>query len=1392
MTDVDVQSVPLSRSQQNIYHGVLQDGEPALYLIGRSYRFHRMQLGPFLAALEAAILETPVQLCVLVASREEFGYPELVPRLQVSDIVRIMPPDEDRNVGGVDGIEDTWVSGILAKPLVRYTILTDDSGQVHGLDVHCHHILLDGGATGIVEAALGRHLASGGTEKHCVSVGLAKLSEAHRKEASRVAEALDRLSSVVQRELADESYRSGHGQWPDTATGSAAKGVLQESIQISGRTYDAILTLAEREQIPVNVLIAAAATAVDSSLRQSTQGLLIHAVDNRFGDVALDVATCLVNSVAQPVRFSAFGSVEEVVRAIDRGYVKAARRRWLREEHYRRMYLAINRTTRVACLTLNFLADPCARELRPYLTEPPVTTDIGPIESMTVAGVLNEQQHTLTLAIWNRSDQREWDRYRGFAGRIARALEAMPSMWQSPIAATVGEWFGLDRNGALRTGDQPVEAESASIPAWFADPAANLEHYREARAHVEPWVLWLIQNGVAPGDLVVLTDDGTDKTVDLLIACHLAGCGYSVCDTDDQLDERAHAIADSATHIVDVAGTRLIANMDTRLRETVDRRLEEALRDPYLAAKTAYVMPTSGSTGTPKLVRVTHGSLAVFCRAVRAAYGWRVTDTILQCAPLTSDISVEEIFGAASSGARLARSGAMRAGDLQALAHHVVALQATVADLPTAVWHLLCDDPRSMEIVCRSRLRQIVIGGEAVRPGSVDTWVESGAAQGISLISTYGPTETTVVVTWLSLIDRGTAARRAARSRLGRPLVPNTVFVAFGEVIIVGAMVAEGYLGADSPNFGTVTIAGSRRRAFATADRITVDSAGFPVLAGRKDAIVKISGKRVDTAAIARLIVEDPRVADAAVELSNGGLGVWYETLQTRQGLDDAAAAARIRRILNDSRVSSFVVVGMPRIPRKPNGKVDSERLRAAKELDLAGVSSSGIDKRAAGLAAVWSRCLGRAIQPESSLLDEGIGSLDLISVLPETRRYLGRPISILELIAADTAGSLVDEKPTGESWMDVDTANAIERDAAALVEKRPHSIDTKTSAVRKGDSILVLGASGVLGTGFAQAILDIKQSAKPCPDVVFAVRSSLPERGPWTALHTLDGVRLATLTPESGPSELADLIRDAGAGTVVNCVGDTRVTVPYHELRPANVDVVSAVVQACAEYGAGLVHLSTYVVDADVTAARVTDPREAPYPYAASKALAELAVAGSPDHVDFTIVRLPRILGSECQMPGSGDILVAIADACVALGAHPAVTLTEHVTTGRAAAESLLHHIPGVRGATRLGRGITVVRGEGLAYKEFLSRFGAEELGVTEWKQRLDESDWARRNPRRWSVIDSWITLGARLGSQSYAEYLDAFATIDLATDGVTELATTPRSLYDLVAHGLSGGQAP
>ena len=1347
-------TIPLSISQQNIYRGVLQDVDPSLYLIGRRYRLSPIPLPRFRLALAAAVQRNPVQLCVL--EQAEAQYPHLVPRLRADDLMRM-------SHDGTEPLVREWNSGILSRPLVRYTMEVNSSGDVVGLDMYAHHLLLDGGATGLIEADLGRNLSDSSSESPDMAAGLERLAEAHRREAEHVDAAQQRLTESVQREVAGEASTGGYPQSPPTS-GSAHRGVMHESIQITGPDYEAITTLAARAQVPLHVLVTAASVAVDAGRRSSTDALVVHAIDNRFGDPALDVATCIVNSVAHSVRFPAFASVRDLVANVDRGYVKAVRRRWFREELYRRIHLTINRTPQTDALALNFLPDPCAPELRPFLDGMPTTTDIGPVEGLTVAAIQDDPNRTLTLSIWDADHRRDRPQTTGVAALTARVLLKMPAQWNQPVAMLVGQWFDVHSDGTCHATDIAPSPTGPTASAWFLDPNTDIEAWRQRRRYVDPWIDWLASSGVEPGEVLVFTDDQTDKTIDLLVACHLAGCGYSVCEHDGEIESRTAAIESEcglSARLIDIGNTDL-PGQPLRVRD----RLQQVREDDHLAERIAYIMPTSGSTGSPKLVPITHGALAVFCRGAHQAYGWGQHDTVLQCAPLTSDISVEEIFGAAQTGAALVRSAATRTGDLTQLGADLTRHRATVLDLPTAIWNLCCDQPDMLAALAASRVRQIVIGGEAVRPRAVERWHASSGVSDVALISSYGPTEATVVVTCLPLNEE-TVAEPSCQRRLGKPLAPNTVFIAFGEVVLLGDQVSAGYVGIASPNFGTVlAVDGSPLHAFATADRVSFDSAGFPVLAGRKDAVVKLAGRRVDTAELIRLIAEDPAICDVAMEPDDTRLEVWFTSLLTREGAADPAAEERIRAVLWAARVTGFAISAVSEIPRKPSGKVDSDRLPKT-QLDDTGTAPA----QANGLAQLWSRHLDRDLRPDSSLLAEGVGSLDLIRILPATRSYLGRQLSLLDVISADSASRLIES--SDGMGMDEGAAAEIDDDLANLAPSLPYPAPSPNS--ERAGTVVVFGASGILGTGFARAAAELRTHGFDS-ELVLATTSTLPDVGPWRELPGVDGVRVEHISPQRIP----ELIRATHAGTVVNAIGNTNVVVPYRELRPANVEAVAAIVAACTAHGARLVHLSTSVVSPQPATPQVVDPRAAPYPYAASKALAELIVARSAGHLAFSLVRLPRVLGEPHQLRTSADILVALADACTALRAYPAVHLTEEVTRNRSAAAAILGML-----SAPLGRTVTALRGTPVEYSKFLAHFGSREYEVQQWKQHLDASDWARRNPRRWAVIDAWLTLGLRLGERSYAQYLAGHASFDLQVDAVTEVTAPSSRLAELVAHG-------
>lgn len=86
-------------------------------------------------------------------------------------------------------------------------------------------------------------------------------------------------------------------------------------------------------------------------------------------------------------------------------------------------------------------------------------------------------------------------------------------------------------------------------------------------------------------------------------------------------------------------------------------------------------------------------------------------------------------------------------------------------------------------------------------------------------------------------------------------------------------------------------------------------------------AVVKIAGKRFDTAALLRRLAMVTEISDVAVEPAGNGLGIWFQSALTRTGHDDPAARARVWNPARGQGAPAFSVFGVPGIPRQPNGK---------------------------------------------------------------------------------------------------------------------------------------------------------------------------------------------------------------------------------------------------------------------------------------------------------------------------------------------------------------------------------------------------------------------------------------------------------------------------------------
>ncbi|OJF15761.1 non-ribosomal peptide synthetase [Couchioplanes caeruleus] len=440
-----------------------------------------------------------------------------------------------------------------------------------------------------------------------------------------------------------------------------------------------------------------------------------------------------------------------------------------------------------------------------------------------------------------------------------------------------------------------------------------------------------------------------------------------------------------------------------------------------------YVMFTSGSTGRPKGVMQTHGALAGLVR-------WQLADSVAgpgdvttQFAPISFDVSFQEIFATLASGGCLLclddeeRRDPIRLWGLL-VRHRVARLFLPYVALQTLA--LFADDlPDSPPA-----LREIITAGEALR---CDDRIKRLFARlsGCHLINQYGPTETHVVTryrlpaepaSWPLLPPIGTSVAGAGLHVLGPDGVPVPPGQP-GELHVSGTPVARGYIGREdltrqrfrSTPDGTDSM-------YATGD-VVEERDGVLHYLGRDDDQVKVNGVRVEPAEVERELLALDGVREAAVVADHGrligfvtgGLGA------DRGGASREELAARVPAHLVPSRV---LVVRV--LPTTPSGKIDRAKLletahvgdaggaglesicRAELGLATSAAAGSGADLRAAGVDSLAAARIAARIASEFRVLVR-IDEVMAATSLEQFREVVARAPRINREAVSPPAGPL-------------------------------------------------------------------------------------------------------------------------------------------------------------------------------------------------------------------------------------------------------------------------------------------------------------------------------------------------------------------------------------------------
>ncbi|HEX8393775.1 MAG TPA: amino acid adenylation domain-containing protein [Longimicrobium sp.] len=441
----------------------------------------------------------------------------------------------------------------------------------------------------------------------------------------------------------------------------------------------------------------------------------------------------------------------------------------------------------------------------------------------------------------------------------------------------------------------------------------------------------LVGRGVRTGDVVGVRMERTAAMVAALVGIWKAGAAYVPLEPDYPADRIAFMRRDAGAGVVIVDGDAAADELAVPARPVAG----EVFDAPAVAVSMsdlAYLLFTSGSTGRPKAVEIEHGTVAAYLGAVTRDPGLAENDVLLSVTTTSFDISVLEIFGPLTTGARLVLASREEATDAVALARMMAAESVTVMQATPASWRMLIHAGWSGSPELR-----VLCGGEAL----TTELAEGLLARAGEVINVYGPTECTVWATFFRAQDGGEGilpiGRPVAGTRarvLDAALRPTPIGVP-GELWISGAGVGRGYRNRPeltAERFVANPFPDGGPRMYRTGDRVRWSHDGQLVFMGRLDTQVKLRGYRIELGEIEATLLRHPSVAQAAALVREDVPGDQRIVAYVVPSAEGEPAGAELRAFLRE-RLPEYMVpaayVTMDAMPMTTTGKLDRRALPA-------------------------------------------------------------------------------------------------------------------------------------------------------------------------------------------------------------------------------------------------------------------------------------------------------------------------------------------------------------------------------------------------------------------------------------------------------------------------------
>ncbi len=1024
----------------------------------------------------------------------------------------------------------------------------------------------------------------------------------------------------------------------------------------------------------------------------------------RMGSVSLRVPAMVMNIIPLRIRLDRSSVFSELLDQVAGAMRATAPHQRYRYEHLRRDLQAVGGERRLFGPVVNVMPFDRAMHFA-GTTCRSRTLSAGPVEDISFNFIVDADGSLRFDLDANplRYTQRDIEYLQAQTLDQIDQLIAEPD---APLRADLGKLSYL-QGPAFDTPVRPVTT-------LFAEQARQRPHatalvdghnelsYAQLHAACEQLARRLKALDIEEGDLVALALPRGKEAVTTSLALLMIGAAYVFIDPHGP-ELRNRTILDDAQPRMLVyadqpspAGTDIPAIAFVEL--VADNPALDGVVEPFAPASTsdrsaAYVIYTSGSTGKPKGVVVSHQALAEFVVGAQQTYGIAANDRVLQFAPLHFDASVEEIFVTLCSGACLVVRDDDMIASVPGFIEQCDRWRISVLDLPTAYWHELVYYCASAGLMLPTRLRCVIIGGEAAQAERLAQW-HAVNPNNARLLNTYGPSEATVVATCAQLNAQSPLS-------IGTPLPGRDVFVldvhghlcptgVAGELVLAGAGLANGYLNGETFShqpFRTLHLPflNAPQRVYHTGDRVCLTPSGDIDYRGRIDDEIKISGHRINPLEIEAAILRLPDVDQAALVAVGQADGSKF--LAAFVVSNKAWSLVQLRRQLASHLPAAMLPTSLAiveSLPKSTAGKVDRRRLvemcgeSSAHSTTIAAASLSNHERL---IIDTWQQVLGqRTISADDDFFLLGGQSLQTIQVANRLSAALNDDIPVTLLFEHPTVRQLAAALEDRQGTVHEDVRRQVEHDSR-LDTPVVAQYDTPPANGLLSDNVatvLLTGANGFVGTQLLYQLLEQTGARVVCllrgsdehharqklRDALHAANLPYDRYAERIEVVVADLERTGLGLSEPTRQRLSDTVDAIWHNAAV-----TSVMRSYRSLRAANLDSTRALLEIATPRRVPMHYVSTIAVGAMNAAPGYVLPEDfvawhaglqdgyQQSKWASERLLAQAAEQGQP----VAIYRLGRVSGHSISgYFNRGDLAWRILQAAIHHGCAPEFDFAE------------------------------------------------------------------------------------------------------------------------------------